>query len=108
MNLIDTLATFSRANCIGICATLVPIMLLSTLSCLGVSYFQRGQFWIKVTYGITLASCVLMGLHVGTWFSIGVITPITFILLGLALTCVSASSLVYRLPLWSLTANFSR
>jgi hypothetical protein len=49
-----------------------------------------------------------MGLHVGTWFSIGIITPITFILLGLALTCVSASSLVYRLPLWSFTANFSR
>ncbi len=100
MTVISLLAHFSRANCIGICATLVPIMLISTLSCLGFAYFQRGAFWVNLAYAGTIATGLLMGLHVSSWFSIGVVTPITFILLGLSLTCFSACSLAWGLPLW--------
>lgn len=100
MNSIILLANFSRANCVGICATLVPIMLISTLSCLGFAYFQRGRFWVNLAYAGTISTCVLMGLHVSSWFSIGIVTPITFILFGLSLTCFSVCSVVWGFPLW--------
>jgi hypothetical protein len=101
MNSIILLANFSRANCVGICATLVPMMLVSTLGCLGFAYFQRGRSWMNVAYAGTIATCMMMGLHVSSWFSVGIVTPITFILFGLSLTCFSASSLAWGLPLWS-------
>jgi len=100
MNSITLLANFSRANCVGICATLVPMMLISSLSCLGFTYFQRERAWVNFAYAGTISTCVLMGLHVGSWFSIGVVTPITFILFGLSLTCFTVSSVVWGLPLW--------
>jgi hypothetical protein len=100
MNFLALLADFSRSNCIGICATLVPVMLGSTLSYLGVTYFRQRQFWGNFTYGCTIIACVLMGLHVSSWFSIGIVTPVTFILLGLSLTCFSVCSLALVAKRW--------
>ncbi len=101
MNLITWLADFSRGNCVGICSALVPLILLSTAFCGGVTYFRQPRPIINVAYGAVIVFCSAMVLHVASWFSIGIITPVTFILLGLSLTCVGVSTLVYFLaPQW--------
>lgn len=105
MTVISLLAHFSRTHCVGICAALVPLMLIATVLCLGLAYWQPGRQRIGVAYLVTIALCGLMVLHVSSWFAIGVITPITFILLGLALTCITAGGLAWRSPPWFPTAS---
>ena len=101
MNLITWLADFSRGNCVGICSALVPLILLSTIACGGMTYFCQPQRLVNTTYGAVIISCLAMVLHVSSWFAIGVITPVTFILLGLSLTCASVSTLVWLFaPQW--------
>lgn len=94
MNLISWLADFSRANCIGICAFLVPTILISTTLFLACFYQQRPRWTLHLSYGAILAAAGVMVLHVASWFSIGVVTPVTFILLGLALSCLSLATVV--------------
>lgn len=104
MNWITWLADFSRTHCVGICAALVPLMLMATILCLGLAYWQPGRRRIGAAYLMTIAVCGLMVLHVSSWFSIGVVTPITFILLGLSMTCLTAGGLAWRSPTWFPTA----
>ncbi|MBE9166089.1 hypothetical protein IQ238_00590 [Pleurocapsales cyanobacterium LEGE 06147] len=79
---------FSRNNCVAICAFLVPANLLITVQILISLAIERpiGQVRIAVALAITFA--LTLFLHVFTWFAIGVVTPVTFILFGLGTTCL--------------------
>lgn len=80
---------FSRDRCIAICAFLVPANLLLTLQTLSLVARNRSQVSIRWSVAIATALAAILVLHVGTWFAIGVVTPVTFILLGLASTCLA-------------------
>jgi hypothetical protein len=83
------IAEFSRDRCVAICAFLVPANLLLTLQTLSLVARNRSQSSIRWSVAIATALAIILVLHVGTWFAIGVVTPVTFILLGLASTCLA-------------------
>ncbi|MBW4656083.1 MAG: hypothetical protein KME20_24045 [Kaiparowitsia implicata GSE-PSE-MK54-09C] len=87
-----SLFEFSRAHCIGICAFLVPANLLATLQTLIWVGLHRSASQIRLMVGVSgLYALVMLG-HVATWFMIGVVAGPTFVLTGLALTCLSLNS----------------
>jgi len=107
MNLIHWLADFSRGNCIGICSALVPSILLGTTFCGGLAYFRQARWLINTAFAFTLMACGMMLLHVASWFSIGVVTPVTFILLGLSLTFGGLSTLIWFFsPHWQNSPDY--
>jgi hypothetical protein len=85
---LEPIFAFSRNNCAAICAFLVPANLLITLQILIALARERpiGQIRLAVALAITLA--LTLFIHVFTWFAIGVVTPVTFILFGLGTTCL--------------------
>jgi hypothetical protein len=84
----NTLSELSRANCAGICAFLVPANVLSTLLTIILTFINRPTLQIWQSAGFASIFAFVMILHVYTWFSIGVVMLPTFILLGLAITCL--------------------
>jgi hypothetical protein len=84
---LNTLAEFSRTNCIGICAFLVPANLLTTLVTLILAFQQRPSLQVRQSAGIAIAFALVMVLHVYTWFAIGVVMAQTYILLSLGVSC---------------------
>ncbi|NDJ24037.1 hypothetical protein GS682_20790 [Nostoc sp. B(2019)] len=84
----NTLTEFSRANCVGICAFLVPANLLVTLLTIILTVLRRPSFQVWQSAGIASIFASVMILHVYTWFMIGVVMPPTYILLWLAITCL--------------------
>ncbi|MEM8641977.1 MAG: hypothetical protein AAGG51_24660 [Cyanobacteria bacterium P01_G01_bin.54] len=87
MTILAGLGEFSRANCVAICAVLVPLNLGLTLTTLIGCYFQRPLQQLQRSGAIAAFFALILCLHVSSWFLIGVVTPVTFILLTLALTC---------------------
>jgi hypothetical protein len=83
------IAEFSRDRCIAICAFLVPANLLWTLQTLSLVARNRSQVTIRWSVAIATALAAILVVHVGSWFAIGVVTPVTFILLGMASTCLA-------------------
>ncbi|BAZ66641.1 MAG: hypothetical protein KME28_20970 [Pelatocladus maniniholoensis HA4357-MV3] len=84
----NSLAEFSRTNCVSICAFLVPANLLATLLTMIFAALRRpsSQVWQLAITGCIFA--VVMILHVYTWFMIGVVMIPTYVLLWLAITCL--------------------
>ncbi|BAT55424.1 hypothetical protein NOS3756_44110 [Nostoc sp. NIES-3756] len=84
----STFAEFSRTNCIGICAFLVPANLLTTLLTVILAILGRSnhQIWQSVSLASIFATFMIY--HVYTWFMIGVVMLPTYILLALAITCL--------------------
>ncbi|MEA5551149.1 hypothetical protein VB713_09205 [Anabaena cylindrica UHCC 0172] len=84
----NTLAELSRANCAGICAFLIPANILSTFLTITLTALNRPtiQVWQSAGFA-SIFACVMM-LHVYTWLMIGVVMLPTYILLGLAITCL--------------------
>ena len=84
---LNTIAEFSRNNCIGICSFLVPANLLSTSLTIGLSALRRSsaQVWQSAAFASFWA--LVMVFHVYTWFMVGVVMLPTFILMWLAVTC---------------------
>ncbi|MFM5891470.1 MAG: hypothetical protein ACKPFD_15990 [Dolichospermum sp.] len=91
---INALAEFSRNNCIGICAFLVPANILTTLLTMILAFLNRplGQLWTSTALACLFASVMI--LHVYTWFMIGVVMTPTYILLSLAVTCLLTNLLL--------------
>jgi hypothetical protein len=89
---------FSRQNCVAICSFLVPANLLTTITTLVL--VATGQSLTKMRWSRGIASVLasVLFLHVSTWFMIGIITPVTFILFGLGSTCliVNILAVAYR------------
>lgn len=98
---LEPIFQFSRNNCVAICAFLVPINLLTTIQTFIVLLLQRPLFQLRLCATIAIAFALTLFLHIATWFVIGVITPVTFILAGLGATCIviNLASLAYRDPI---------
>ncbi|MDJ0690525.1 MAG: hypothetical protein QNJ41_18700 [Xenococcaceae cyanobacterium MO_188.B32] len=100
MNLLnfEPIFEFSRQNCVAICAFLVPANLLTTALNLILLFTQRSQTQIRLAISLSVIFAFTLFLHVSTWFIIGVVTPVTFILLGLGATCLTIAILadIYR------------
>lgn len=88
---LQTLAEFSRANCVGICAFLVPANLLATITIMVATWLRFSMFRILPISLIGFLFAAIMILHVYTWFAVGIVMTQTYILLGLAVTCLIAN-----------------
>ena len=86
---LNFLAEISRIHCVSICAFLIPAILMTTLQSILLVVFQRREMALTVSVLLSLSAISFMVFHVSTWFVIGVITPVTFILLGLSLSCLT-------------------
>jgi hypothetical protein len=93
----SSLAVFSRSHCGAICAFLIPANIGLASAVLAVTVMDRPQQRIRLLQCSGLAA-IAMGLHVGTWLAVGVIHLFTFVLLGLALTCLVVDGLTWRYP----------
>ncbi|WRH68113.1 MAG: hypothetical protein RSE13_07585 [Planktothrix sp. GU0601_MAG3] len=85
---LTTLADFSRNNCLGICAFLVPFNILATLQTLIFIGLNRPTPQILLISAFASLYSGLMVLHVFSWFMIGVVLIPTYILLSLGTTCL--------------------
>jgi len=85
---VNTIAEFSRTNCVAICAFLVPANLLATLLTTVLTALHRPLRQVWQAAGIASIFGLVMVLHVYTWFEIGVVMAPTYILLWLAITCL--------------------
>ncbi len=86
------LADISRIHCISICTFLVPAILITTLQSILLVIFQRRQTSLSISILLSVSAIAFMLFHVSTWFVIGVVTPVTFILLGLSLSCLTINA----------------
>lgn len=94
MDYLTSLLDFSRSNCAGICAFLVPANLVATSTTLVLLFLQRPQIrWTTVAGSF---AAITLFLHVATWLIIGVVSPVTFLLSGLASTCLVINLLANR------------
>ena len=93
---LNSLFEFSRINCVAICAFLVPINLLLTTRTMVFAGLQRPQSQVQQAAILASIPAVVMILHVCTWLIIGVVMAPTYILFGLASTCLATN-------LWAIT-----
>ena len=98
MDSLEPIFAFSRYNCVAICSFLVPANLIATIATL--ILIAQGKSFQKIQWSLLTASAsaITLFLHVSTWFMIGVVTPVTFILFALGTTClvINALAIVYR------------
>lgn len=89
---------FSRQNCVAICSFLVPANLITATTTVILIIKEQPFNVIRKSLGIATIFAVTLFLHVSTWFIIGIITPVTFILFGLGTTClcINLLAIVYR------------
>ena len=106
---LEPIFEFSRQNCITICSFLVPANLLATIMTLTLLGMQRPLSQMKVSVSFAIIFALTLFLHIATWFIIGVITPVTFILAGLGTTCllINLVAIVYRKNIHYLISKFS-
>lgn len=95
----NALAEISRANCSGICAFLIPANILATSLTIILTAINRPTVQVLQAAGFASMFAFVMMLHVYTWFIIGVVMLPTFILLGLAITCLltNLAAIIWRL-----------
>lgn len=108
---LEPVFNFSRQNCVAMCSFLVPANLITTITTL--TLVARNQSLPAIIWSTTIAGIfsATLFLHVSTWFMIGIITPVTFILFGLGTTCllINALAIIYRQQIAQVfTAKFSR
>ncbi|MFN6528064.1 hypothetical protein [Nostoc sp. ChiSLP03a] len=84
----NTLAEFSRGNCVSICAFLVPANLLVTILTMSLVALRCPSTQVWQSAGIASFFASVMILHVYTWFMIGVVMAPTYILMWLAISCL--------------------
>ena len=87
--MIDLIFEFSRVNCLGICAFLVPANLLATLQTMIFTPWPRFRSRLPIIVTAATFYALVMVFHVFTWFAIGVVMAPTFILLFLASFCLT-------------------
>jgi len=83
---------FSHTYCIAICAVLVPLNLLATLSTLILTGLHRPMTEVGKVSGCAIAFAGLMVLHVLAWFAIGVVMVPTYVLLTLGTVCFAVNA----------------
>ena len=111
---LNSLFEFSRMNCVGICAFLVPANILTTSLTLILTGLGRPSRQILIAAGVAALFSGVMVSHVLTWFLIGVVMMPTYILLGLGSLCLVTNLIsVFRhkqikLLLTALVQRFAR
>lgn len=90
---LNTIAEFSRSNCLAICAVMVPVNLIACLQCLILVGLNRPKNQVNFASIMASIYAIIMLLHVGSWFVIGVVRIQTFILLTLACICLIVNTL---------------
>ena len=85
---LEPIFEFSRNNCVAICSFLVPANLFATIATLVLTFNQSPLIQLRYSAAVAIVFALTLFSHVGTWFVIGVITPVTFILTGLGATCI--------------------
>lgn len=88
---LNSLFEFSRTNCVAICAFLVPINLILTTRTMVFTGLQRPHSQVQQAAILACMPAVVMILHVCTWLMIGVVMAPTYILLGMATTCLATN-----------------
>ena len=88
MDSFEPLFAFSREHCVAICSFLVPANLIATVVTLILVATGKSLSLVRWCLGIASTVAITLFLHVSTWFMIGVVTPVTFILLTLGTTCL--------------------
>ncbi|MDJ0897620.1 MAG: hypothetical protein QNJ55_02330 [Xenococcus sp. MO_188.B8] len=99
---LEPLFEFSRNNCIAICAFLVPANLITTLQTMILVFLKRPLLTTSLSAAIAITFALTLFFHVATWFIIGVVTPVTFILGALGTTCIliNLAAIIYRRKLY--------
>lgn len=96
------LFAWSRQNCGAICSLLIPAMFLITIATMVLAYVGTSSY--RLNWSAAIATFVAFSLlaHVSTWFVIGVVTPVTFILSSLAVMCllVNVAAIAYHRLIW--------
>jgi len=87
-----TLSEFSRHHCIAICGFLVPANLLATLQTMLLVGLQSSPRNQRLMVSVASVYAILIGYHVYTWFSIGVVMIPTYILLFLSSVCLGINA----------------
>lgn len=85
---LQIIAEFSRANCVGICAFLVPANLLAAITIMVATWLRFSLLRILPISLVGFLFAAIMIIHVYTWFAVGIVMTQTYILLGLAVTCL--------------------
>jgi hypothetical protein len=85
---LEPIFQFSRNNCVAICAFLVPANLVTTTQTFFLLLLRRSYFRVRLSAAIAVTLALTLFLHVATWFIIGVITPVTFVLAALGTSCI--------------------
>jgi hypothetical protein len=100
---------FSRQHCVAICSFLVPANLLTTIATLVFVVSDQSLTKMRWSRGLASVLAIALFLHVSTWFMIGIITPVTFILFALGSTClmVNLFAVAYRQLVQLLAAKLS-
>lgn len=85
----NTVTEFSHTYCVAICAFLVPANLLATLQTVILTKLNRPRIQVQASILVASLCATTMIFHVFAWFAIGVVMPPTFILLLMAVTCLT-------------------
>ena len=85
----NTVTEFSHTYCVAICAFLVPANLLTTLQTVILTGLNRPRIQVQASILVASTFAITMIFHVFTWFIIGIVMPPTFILLLMAVTCLT-------------------
>jgi hypothetical protein len=85
----NTVTEFSHTYCVAICAFLVPANLLTTLQTVILTGLNRPRIQVRASVLVASLCAMTMIFHVFNWFAIGVVMPPTFILLLMAVTCLT-------------------
>ncbi len=86
---LNTVTEFSHTYCVAICAFLVPANLLMTLQTVILTGLKRPRIQVRGSVLVASLFAMTMIFHVFTWFAIGVVMPPTYILLLMAVTCLT-------------------
>lgn len=85
----NTVTEFSHTYCVAICAFLVPANLLMTLQTVILTALKRSRIQVGASVLVASLFATIMIFHVFSWFAIGIVMPPTYILLLMAITCLT-------------------
>ena len=85
---LNSIIEFSQINCLAICSFLVPINLLAPVQSIIFTALHRPKKEINVMALFASFYALMIILHIGTWFIVGVVRVETFILFSFASCCL--------------------
>ncbi|MDE5072099.1 MAG: hypothetical protein O4861_21445 [Trichodesmium sp. St16_bin4-tuft] len=96
----NNIIEFSHLYCVEICGFIVPTNVLASLQPIIFTVLHRPKKEINLMALVASFYALIIILHVGSWFIVGVVRIQTFILLGFATCCLITN-------IWAVTHNSS-